>query len=335
MYKFAQMTSEDRDFAFSKAAIEKGIRKEIIEKDFWVCLMLDYLFTKSKFKKDLTFKGGTSLSKGFDIINRFSEDIDLILNWTTLGVGILEPLELRSYTKQESYNKDLNLKAGDFIKNELLLDIKENLSNLLNFEVDIVVDETDPQVINFHYPKVYEIGDDYIKQYVRLEIGPLASWSPSLEIDITSYVCECLSSAFEMKSTKVLTVAPERTFWEKATILHREANRPQEKSMPSNYARHYYDLYKFSKTKYLMTALKERDLLKKVVDFKMKFYRENWAKYENCLNYELKLVPPSFRIKEIETDYKKMKDMFYGEVPTFEEILTQLKLVEKLINDND
>lgn len=86
MYKFAQMSKEDRDFVFSKTAIEKGIRKEIIEKDFWVCLMLDYLFTKSKFKRILTFKGGTSLSKGFDIINRFSEDIDLILDWTALAL---------------------------------------------------------------------------------------------------------------------------------------------------------------------------------------------------------------------------------------------------------
>ena len=68
MYKFAQMTNKDRDFVFNNVAIKKGISKEIIEKDFWVCLMLDYLFTKSKYKKHLTFKGGTSLSKGFDII---------------------------------------------------------------------------------------------------------------------------------------------------------------------------------------------------------------------------------------------------------------------------
>ncbi|MBQ7917435.1 MAG: nucleotidyl transferase AbiEii/AbiGii toxin family protein [Clostridia bacterium] len=335
MYKFAQMTSEDRDFVFSKTAIEKGIRKEIIEKDFWVCLMLDYLFTKSKFKKDLTFKGGTSLSKGFDIINRFSEDIDLILNWTTLGVGILEPLEQRSNTKQDLFNKGLNLKAEEFIKNELLLDIKQNLSKLLNMEIDISVDENESQVINFHYPKVYVTDDDYIKQYVRLEIGPLAALSPSLEIDIKPYACESMPSAFELNSTKVLTVAPERTFWEKATILHREANRPEDKTMPARYARHYYDIYKFSKTKYFISALRERELLNKVVEFKNKFYRDNWAKYEDCLKYELKLVPPLFRTKEIEKDYNQMKDMFYGDVPTFEEILTQLKIVENLINDKN
>lgn len=154
MYKFAQITNEDRDFVFYKTAIEKGITKEIVEKDFWVCLMLDFLFTKSKFREYLTFKGGTSLSKGFNIINRFSEDIDLILDWRVLGVGPTEPLEERSNTKQDNYNKLLNNKAAEFIKDKLLVDIKENLSKLLNRKLDIEIDEKDPQVINFYYPKV-------------------------------------------------------------------------------------------------------------------------------------------------------------------------------------
>ena len=333
MYKFVRMTNEDKDFVFSKTAIDKGIRKEIIEKDFWVCLMLDYLFTKSKFKNDLTFKGGTSLSKGFDIINRFSEDIDLILNWTILGVGKLEPLEGRSNTKQDLFNKQLNQKAEDFIRNELIVDIKQNLSKLLGIDIDIEVDENEAQVINFHYPKIYSVESDYIKQYVRLEIGPLAAWTPSKEVNITPYICESFTTILDLKSTTVLTVAPERTFWEKATILHREANRPAEKSMLPRYARHYYDLYKFSKTKYFMLAMKDRDLLEKVVVFKMKFYRDSWAKYDECMNGNLKLVPPAFRVKEIEKDYVQMKDMFYGEVPTFNEILKQLQIVENLIND--
>ena len=170
MYKFAQMSKEDRDFVFSKTALEKGITKEIVEKDFWVCLMLDYLFTKSKFKNLLTFKGGTSLSKGFDIINRFSEDIDLILDWTSLGVGFLEPWEQRSNTKQDEFNKNLNLKAEDFIKCELLEDIKQNLTKLLNTEINVVVDDKESQVINFHYPKVYNLEMEYFMQLLITKI---------------------------------------------------------------------------------------------------------------------------------------------------------------------
>ncbi|MCH5172409.1 MAG: nucleotidyl transferase AbiEii/AbiGii toxin family protein [Erysipelotrichales bacterium] len=335
MYKFAQMTNEDRDFVFNKTAIEKGITKEIVEKDFWVCLMLDFLFTKSKFKEYLTFKGGTSLSKGFNIINRFSEDIDLILDWTVLGVGPTEPLEERSNTKQDNYNRLLNNKAAEFIKNKLLTDIKENLSKLLNKQLDIEIDENDPQVINFYYPRVYESQNEYIKQFVRLEIGPLAARTPSSNVPIVSYACETMSDAFEQKNTLVLTVNPERTFWEKVTILHREANRPQDKQMPQRYARHYYDLYKLSNTEYFTFAMKNRELLEKVVKFKTKFYRDNWAKYDECLNNNIKLIPPDFRIKELEKDYTQMKEMFYGDVPTFTEILERLKLIDTSINNRE
>lgn len=333
MYKFAQMSKLDRDFAFSKASIDKGITKEIVEKDFWVCLMLDYLFTKSKYRNILTFKGGTSLSKCFNIINRFSEDIDLILNWTTLGVGEFEPFNDRSNTQQDLFNKSLNAKAEEFIANELLSDIKENLSNLLKTEVDIAIDEKEKQVINFYYPKIYSTQNDYIKQYVRLEIGPLSAWTPSTNVIVTPYVCESLPTAFEIKNTNVLTVAPERTFWEKATILHREANRPQKKLMPARYARHYYDMYMFSKTKYFMSALKNKDLLEKVVKFKAKFYRDNWANYDECLHNNLKLVPPNYRLKELEKDYVNMQEMFYGKIPTISEILSQLNIIENMIND--
>ena len=290
MYKFAQMSKGDRDFVFSKTAINKGITKEIVEKDFWVCLMLDYLFTKSKYKNILTFKGGTSLSKGFNIINRFSEDIDLILNWTALGAGSFEPMEDRSNNKQDLFNKSLNKKAEDFIEKELLRDIKENLSMLLETDIDVAIDDKEKHVINFHYPKIYFDSNDYIKQYVRLEIGPLAAWTPSLNVKIIPYVCESMPTAFEIKNTSVLTVAPERTFWEKATILHREANRPKEKLIPARYARHYYDLYMFSKTKYFLLVLKNKDLLEKVVKFKTKFYRDNWANYDECLQKNLKLM---------------------------------------------
>ncbi len=333
MYKFAQMNKSDRDFVFNKTAINKGITKGIVEKDFWVCVMLDYLFTKSKYKNILTFKGGTSLSKGFNIINRFSEDIDLILDWTALGVGEAEPLNDRSNTKQDLFNKSLNAKAEEFISNELLSDIKDNLSKLLKTEIDVAVDEKEKQVINFYYPKIYSNTNNYIKQYVRLEIGPLAAWTPSINVNISPYVCESMPTVFEIKNTRVLTVAPERTFWEKATILHREANRPQEKPLPIRYARHYYDLYRFSKTKYFLSVLKSKDLLEKVVKFKTKFYRDNWANYDECLQSGLKLVPPVYRLKELEKDYTQMQEMFYGEIPTLSEILEQLKTVENLIND--
>lgn len=330
MYKFAKMSNDDRDFVFNNVAIKRNIHKALIEKDFWICLVLDYLFTKSKFKNNITFKGGTSLSKGFNIIDRFSEDIDIILDWGLLGVKGEEPLAERSNTQQDKYNKLLNEKAKVFIKNEFLRDVQSGLSDILGFNVDARIDEKDGQVINFYYPKMYKVGA--LLQFIRLEIGPLSAWTPSLNVKITPYTAEEMPSIFEQQSTQALTVAPERTFWEKATILHREVNRPIEKSMPLRYSRHFYDLYRFTKTEYLKSSLINRALLEKVVLFKNKFYRDSWADYESCINGHFKLVPPEARIAELSKDYLAMREMIYGEVPEFCEIIKDLQELEREIN---
>ena len=111
MYNFAQMKNEDKEFLFNNVAIKMSVNKAIIEKDFWVCITLDYLFNKSQYKDYLVFKGGTSLSKGFNIISRFSEDIDLILDWKVLGVREDEPLEIY----EKVYN-DIIQQAENFKK---------------------------------------------------------------------------------------------------------------------------------------------------------------------------------------------------------------------------
>lgn len=330
MYNFAKMTDEDRDFVFNTIAIKKGIHKALVEKDFWICLVLDYLFSKSRYRDNITFKGGTSLSKGFNIIDRFSEDIDIILDWRLLGVRGNEPLADRSNTQQDKYNKALNEKAAAFIETELLPDIKVGLSDILGFDVDIRVDEKDNQVLNFFYPKMYQAGA--LLQFIRLEIGPLAAWTPSLTIEITPYIAEGMPNIFEQNSTRVLTVSPERTFWEKATILHREANRPIGKQMPLRYSRHFYDLYRFTKTEYAKKAIENRTLLNKVIIFKKKFYKDSWADYDACLCGNFKLVPPDFRIPELEKDYKNMREMLYGAVPYFDDIIIGLQELEQKIN---
>lgn len=330
MYKFVLLSDKDRDFIFSVVSAKKGLRKAIIEKDFWVCLTLDYLFNKSIYGKYFIFKGGTSLSKGFNLINRFSEDIDLILNCESLGITKQELLKARSNTKQDSFNKNVNNLAKDFIREKLLPDLKDGLFNLLKKEINVEIDIADGQVINFYYPKLY--GSESILQFIKLEIGPLASLEPTQNITIRSYVGEEMKDILEDNSFNVLTISPIRTFWEKATILHREANRLMEKDMPKRYSRHYYDLYMLGHSIYKDEALQNIALLKEVVTFKNKFYRDNWAKYEETLEKNFKLVPPDYRLKQLKSDYKNMQDMLYGNVPTIDQILKYLKQLETEIN---
>lgn len=111
MRNVARLSDSDRRELFRNTSDKMGLNDAIVEKDFWVCFTLDYLFHRSPWKDSITFKGGTSLSKAFHLISRFSEDIDLILDWRILGYGKDEPWETRSNTKQDAFNKEANMRA--------------------------------------------------------------------------------------------------------------------------------------------------------------------------------------------------------------------------------
>lgn len=328
MIKIVSMDKEDRRFVFDTAALKLKIHPAIIEKDFWICYILDYLFTKSPYKNCFTFKGGTSLSKAFDVITRMSEDIDLILDWQILGVSRNEPLEERSKRQQEIYNDNLNNLAKHFIGHELYFDLLKGFKNIDELKIEIVEDE---QLINIYYPKTYDTNIAGILPCVRLEIGPLAAWAPANIKEIRPFVWDAIPN-FVIEGTFVRTVAIERTFWEKITILHREANRPNNKKMPKRYARHYYDVYQIFKSKYIGQILFSKEILYKVTEFKIKFYNDNWAKYSDVLNGNVKLVPPDYRLEELIEDYNSMKEMISGNIPTFSNIIAALKELEAIIN---
>lgn len=166
---------------------------------------------------------------------------------------------------------------------------------------------------------------------IRLEIGALAAWTPATMAEIIPYAAQHYPVVFEQQKTKILTVAPERTFWEKATILHHEANRPEHLEMPPRYSRHYYDLYRMAKTTVKAKAFAQIDLLKKVIDFKMKFYPRAWAKYQEAVPGSLKLLPPEYRFAPLAADYDAMKDMLYGDIPSFGDVMGVVGELEKEI----
>lgn len=327
MISIAKRPDDERLELFRNTSDKIGLQDAIIEKDFWVCYTLDYLFHRSPWKDKLSFKGGTSLSKAFGVIHRFSEDIDLILDWRVLGYGLMEPWNQRSNTKQDAFNKKANDQAAAFLKNKFLPSIKRELSSELGREPSITIDELDGQTVLFAYPSLF--AHTATLQVIRLEIGALAAWTPAVTAKITPYVAEQYPALFEQPSTAILTVAPERTFWEKATILHHEANRPAGLIMPSRYSRHYYDLYQLSKTTIKDAAIAHPEILNKVVAFKMKFYPRGWAKYQDALNGGLKLIPPSDRLDALAADYESMKDMLFGRIPAFDEIMSGLQLLQE------
>lgn len=330
MRNIAKIKENDRKALFHNTAAKMGITDAIIEKDFWVCYMLDYLFHRCAWKDNIAFKGGTSLSKAYGLIERFSEDIDLILDWRVLGYGINEPWEKRSNTKQDIFNKEANTRAEEFLRDTFLPSVISDLTAELGENIKCFIDEDDPQTVKIAYPNSF--ADMSILQEIRLEIGALAAWTPVKIAGITPYAAQEYDRLFKQPSTDILTVLPERTFWEKVTILHREAFREEDRPFPSRYSRHYYDLYRMMQTEVKDNALADNDLLTRVVEFKDKFYRCPWARYDLAKRGSMRLMPPDYNLDKLRDDYEHMQNMLFGEKPSFEKIMDGIAKLEAEIN---
>jgi hypothetical protein len=304
-----------------------GVHPAIAEKDFWVCWILDYLFTECAWKDRLAFKGGTSLSKAFGLIERFSEDIDLVLDWRLLGYAEDEPTADRSATQQDRLGKEANRRAAEFLSDTLAPALGEDLA--VRVGGTIAVDAQGENVL-IRYPRAFAL--DAIQPEVRLEIGPMAAWLPQSVRAIRPYAAEYFPDAFRLAATEVPTIDAERTFWEKATILHQEAHREPGKPLPPRYSRHYYDLYRMSLAPVAEEALDRMDLLDDVVEFKKRFYRSPWANYDAARPGTLRLLPAAHHRKNLAQDYDKMQAMLFGSIPDFNTIEQGLMDLEERIN---
>jgi hypothetical protein len=324
MNKIANLPKQQRSELFSETATLMKTTNAIVEKDFWVVWTLNKIFSDDRLNKILMFKGGTSLSKVFNLIGRFSEDIDLILDWRLISK--VNPLsEQESKNKQVKFNEQINENAKVFIKDQLLPIFSQILSPLCTCSI-----AEDGFSINVKYPNAFD--DSYLRPEILLEIGPLASWLPSDSFEISSFAAQKFPQVFEKSNCTVNTIVAKRTFWEKATILHHEANRPADSAMPTRYSRHYYDLAMMAQSKVKNEALADLDLLQNVVEFKQKFYPRTWAKYEEAIPGTLKLLPPEFRLDSLEKDYKAMQNMIFDKYISFDEIIGILGKLEKEIN---
>jgi hypothetical protein len=328
MDKVALLPSSERAELFQETGARRGVSPAIIEKDFWVCWVLKHMFSSEELKPHLVFKGGTSLSKVFGLIDRFSEDVDLILDWRLLGYGPKEDpyQDQPSNTKQNRFNQEFNTRAQVYIR-ETLLPQLEALCCVCP-EVSLAISDKDPQAVLVTYPAAFSLA--YLRPIVLLEIGPLASYVPNIEATIQPYAAEEFPKVFDDPDCPVIAIEAERTFWEKATILHQQAHQPRD--MPRRHSRHYYDMYCLAGSKHKAAALADLDLLQDVVEFKSKFYRCPWAKYKLATPGTFKLIPKDKHLPALKRDYQAMGEMIFGKSPSFEDILDKLQELEDQIN---
>ncbi|MDR1452767.1 MAG: nucleotidyl transferase AbiEii/AbiGii toxin family protein [Candidatus Margulisbacteria bacterium] len=339
MFPFSE---HERLEMFLNTANKLKIQPAMVEKDFWVYAVLDRIFGDEELARVLCFKGGTSLSKAFHLIERFSEDIDLILaRHLILQNG--ENLKQNSRTKQDKLTKEINARTENYIKTELKDKIASVLSGLLKVYTDEEYTRIEPDYdprnprktndskLHIIYPR--SIADEYLRPDILLEIGPLALWNPNERYKISSYVADTYPH-LGINPAVVPTIKPERTFWEKVTILHYENTRPENKPLKSRYSRHYYDIFKIGHSAVKNVALANLDLLAEIIDFDSHLYRLSWADYENAKIGALHLMPAKHNFGALEKDYAQMQKMFFNPeaTPRWEDILAYLQELENEIN---
>jgi hypothetical protein len=329
MDSFANLSARERSEVLEEAASQQGLHPAIMEKDFWVCWILMKLFDDGVLSKHLVFKGGTSLSKAHHLIERFSEDIDLVLDWGLLGYGEkgLDPWQSKPSNNQlDRFNKEFNEQADHYIKQELVPQIASAVASCPL--VLIGASKTEPQVVEVQYPAAFKLNA--IRPQVKLEIGPLASWVPSANYSIRPYVADLFPKLFTRSVCNVTAITAERTFWEKATILHQQSHRTT--TMPSGYSRHYYDMVMLASSSVKSNALGNLKLLRDVVEFKQRFYRSGWARYDLATPGTFRLLPNDVGEKPLRDDYRAMRPMFFSEPPSWNAILESLMKLENEIN---
>jgi hypothetical protein len=314
------MDARERAELFEETAARKNLAQAIIEKDFWVCWVLKQLFSNKAFEGRLLFKGGTSLSKIFHAINRFSEDIDLAVDYIALG-----------FTGDKDPRKGT---CRDYIAGEFLESFRQQCAAILGAgdAWGLDVSKTYPNVVEFRYPTAGTKGLEYVNPRVVLELGTHAEFVPHGQFSIRSFASEEFPNVVKDRDISVTALLAKRTFWEKATILHAEYHRPAEKPLPERYSRHYYDVAMMGEGKIKGEALTDRDLLAQVVKHKETFYASGWARYDLARPGTLRLVPQESRVAALEQDYKKMGVMIFGEQPPFAWVLDRLGVLEKEIN---
>lgn len=340
MDKFAAEPAKIRAELFTETAARMGVSPQIIEKDFWVCWTLRRVFSLEGSLPGLIFKGGTSLSKAYGLIERFSEDIDLSLDRRDLGfAGERDPANpYLSGNKRKKLLEDLSKTASALVQGDLKDQIQAVMQASLPDEtIDLSVTDEDDQTLIFTYPASLDPSGmtPYVPPYVKLEFGARSDHLPAETCAIAPYAAEHFPDQFENPATEVKTLSAERTFWEKATILHMLYHQDDKKTLRKRMSRHYYDLAQLAQSDVKDTALANLDLLDEVALHKTRFFPAAWANYGEAKPPTLKLAPHDTLKQKLRQDYQAMNEMIFGEAPSFNAVMDVLKGLEREINQAD
>ncbi|MEO8232683.1 MAG: nucleotidyl transferase AbiEii/AbiGii toxin family protein [Ignavibacteriota bacterium] len=322
-----KLSDETKKNIFGEISNKTGLPPAAVEKDWWVVRTLDLIF-QMEVGPHTVFKGGTSLSKAWNLIDRFSEDIDLALDKKFLGFD-----EVKTGSKV----KKLREKSFKFISETFYPQLKDAYKKA-GFDVELkkddeAADDQDPIILEVYYKSVTE-KLDYLPSRVLIEIGSRSLMEPSSLKSFCSLVGEHFSGkSYSDGNITIPTVNPERTFLEKIFLLHENFQLPAERMRVERLSRHFYDIEKIMDTEFDKKAFENGDLYNHLVEHRKLVTLIRGIDYDNHIPAKINPVPPVDKLKEWEADYKKMQEsMIYKESLSFDKLIGRIKELKDRIN---
>lgn len=345
-HKIIAASETDRRDLFLSTATRLGTTLENVEKDFWICWVLKFLFEmRQPNEPRLLFKGGTSLSKAYGLISRFSEDIDITVFREDIGQNIqTTDLNQLSRKKQKKYVDDIRNACQNYIQTELYSQLNKHIDDTfksfnIKIENPVTLDpsDLDQQTILIHYPSVIKHAT-YIAPSVKIEAGAKSAFDPHQLANFTPY-CAPEIDNMDLKVNNVVTINPERTFWDKVIILHGLRawfdNRKEIMHQGNRISRHYYDIYKLINSTIGQQIHSNHVLASECSQHAKIFFHRTPLNLDSAKPGSYLLTPTNNMINGLARDYKAMSTMIFGDVPNFDDIVESVSRLEEKLNQTD
>lgn len=340
--RVTKASQQDRQELFTLAARRVGIAEQSVEKDFWVCWTLDTLFhARREGAPRLLFKGGTSLSKAFGLINRFSEDIDITVFREDLGEPIsIDDLEQMSGKKRQAKLDEIRAACQQYLKEDLRPELEALLLEAVGDNQDercgVSLDDADPdgQTLLVRYPTGLA-ADSYVRSEVRIECGAKSALDPHVNTTLRPYIADDLADA-DLTVADVTTIQPTRTFWDKVVIVHGLRgwfeNRGELRQEGQRISRHYYDLHVMLDTDAGGEALADLALGAECVRHARMFFNRPDFNLDTAIPGSFEVIPIDKMRDALRRDYSAMAGMIIGTAPAFDDVLASIDTLESRLN---
>jgi hypothetical protein len=337
---------ERRDL-FLATANRLGTAEQNAEKDFWVCWTLDALFNDlAAGGPRLLFKGGTSLSKGYGLIERFSEDIDITVFREDIGQpATVEELEGLSGKKRTARLDSIRAACQEYIRGPLQEQMQTLLRRALEAaklpgkagRVELDADDPDGQSLLLWYPSVTAAGNDYIRRAIKIESGAKSALDPHSPVVVRPFVADDLAGR-DLSVHNVTTVDPSRTFWDKVVILHGLRKwferRGELRGGGQRVSRHYYDVARILARNTGQQAVNNLDMARDCVRHAKMFFNRPDLDLASAEPGTFALAPHDKMLDVLRRDYEAMAGMIFGAVPRFDDVLAAISDLEQRTNQS-